>query len=302
EMLSRMLNRRLKVDHESEMAFKLLRLKFVRIGKDYHEYGLPILETMLTEAIKQSESYQLFIKYSTGQIRPKKSRGKGSQGKKTKKTSSKRRVKKKVTLSVDDNIIFDDPDAALELAKRISKTEAKEAEEARQTKLKGAPSLTPEEQKAADIIQALKERDEQDSEYSDDENDDVEKDGKDSDVDDEGDDHISDTQDADDEDVETKSDEDDIYKYKIRVYKDEDDEMINAEVDDSDKGVEEIIDAAMTDAKTTSEVKDDPKKNKLPPSSSSLSVFLGFGDQFLKLSSDSSLVSTVKDTTDMDIN
>ncbi|GJU70179.1 hypothetical protein Tco_1256438 [Tanacetum coccineum] len=129
-----------------------------------------------------------------------------------------------------------------------------------------------------------------------------EKDGKDSDVDDEGDDHISDTQDADDEDVETKSDEDDIYKYKIRVYKDEDDEMINAEVDDSDKGVEEIIDAAMTDAKTTSEVKDDPKKNKLPPSSSSLSVFLGFGDQFLKLSSDSSLVSTVKDTTDMDIN
>nr|GFB71002.1 hypothetical protein [Tanacetum cinerariifolium] len=33
--------------------------------------------------IKQSESYQMFIKYSTGQIPPKKSRGKGSQGKKT---------------------------------------------------------------------------------------------------------------------------------------------------------------------------------------------------------------------------
>ncbi|GJR65364.1 hypothetical protein Tco_0011429 [Tanacetum coccineum] len=74
----------------------------------------------------------MFIKYSTGQIPPKKSRGKGSQGKKTvddsqetvdvyeeskpepvkKKTSSKRRVKKKVTLSADDNIISDDPDAA----------------------------------------------------------------------------------------------------------------------------------------------------------------------------------------------
>ncbi|GKG45574.1 hypothetical protein Tco_0498020, partial [Tanacetum coccineum] len=38
---------------------------------------------MLTEAIKQSESYQMLIKYSTGQIPPKKSRGKGSQGKKT---------------------------------------------------------------------------------------------------------------------------------------------------------------------------------------------------------------------------
>ncbi|GKE01654.1 hypothetical protein Tco_1389637, partial [Tanacetum coccineum] len=59
------------------------RLKFVRIGKDYHEYGLPIPKTMLTKGIKQSESYQMFIKYSTGQIPPKKSRGKGSQGKKT---------------------------------------------------------------------------------------------------------------------------------------------------------------------------------------------------------------------------
>ncbi|GJY93520.1 hypothetical protein Tco_0509302 [Tanacetum coccineum] len=59
------------------------RLKFVRIGEDYQEYGLPIPETMLTEAIKQSESCQMFIKYSTGQIPPKKSRGKGSQRKKT---------------------------------------------------------------------------------------------------------------------------------------------------------------------------------------------------------------------------
>ncbi|GKE51672.1 hypothetical protein Tco_1486828, partial [Tanacetum coccineum] len=298
----------------------------------------------------------MFIKYSTGQIRPKKSRGKSSQGKKIaensqetvdvfeesepervharKKTSSKRRVKKKVTLSADDNIISDDPDAALELAKSISQTEAEEAEAARQvhatharivtesvlesakkksggksskiiviqdtlsapnskpatskTKLKGAPSLTPEEQEVADIMKALKESkktsrrqpgtggsnegtgsksgvpdestvvsatssegtgikpgvpdkekditkekvilewgDKQDSEYSDDDNDDVENDDKDGDSDDEGDDHISDTQDADDEDVETKSDEDDIYKYKIRVRKDEDEEMFN---------------------------------------------------------------------------
>ncbi|GJX13215.1 hypothetical protein Tco_0204973 [Tanacetum coccineum] len=41
------------------------RLKFVRIGKDYQEYGLPIPEMMLTDGIKQSESYQMFIKYST---------------------------------------------------------------------------------------------------------------------------------------------------------------------------------------------------------------------------------------------
>nr|GFA14900.1 hypothetical protein [Tanacetum cinerariifolium] len=58
-------------------------LKFVIIREDYQEYGLPIPDTMLNDQIKQSESYHMFIKYSTGQIPPKKSRGKGSQGKKT---------------------------------------------------------------------------------------------------------------------------------------------------------------------------------------------------------------------------
>nr|GEV95911.1 retrovirus-related Pol polyprotein from transposon TNT 1-94 [Tanacetum cinerariifolium] len=206
----------------------------------------------------------------------KKSRGKGSQRKKTvddsqetvdvseefepepksikRKTSSKRRVKKKVTLSANDKIIFDDPDTALELGKSISQTKAKEAEEARQ--LKGVPYLTPEEQEAADIVQALKEikktskrhpgtgtkpgvpdeeneitkennilewGSKQESEYSkEDKLDDEEKDDK------EGD--------ADDEDYETASDEDDIYKYKICVRKDDNKEMINTKVDDFDKG------------------------------------------------------------------
>ncbi|GKD62643.1 hypothetical protein Tco_1300152 [Tanacetum coccineum] len=84
----------------------------------WQEYGLLIPKTVLTEAIKQYESYQMFIKYSTGQIHPKKSRGKCSQGKKTadesqetvdvseesepepepvkKNTSSKRRFKRKL--------------------------------------------------------------------------------------------------------------------------------------------------------------------------------------------------------------
>ncbi|GKF62298.1 hypothetical protein Tco_0182352, partial [Tanacetum coccineum] len=41
--------------------------------------------------------------------------------------------------------------------------------------------------------------------------------------------------------------------------------------------------------------------HEFPPSSSSLFVSLGFGDQFLKLFSDSSLVSTVKDSADADV-
>ncbi|GKD53376.1 hypothetical protein Tco_1286763 [Tanacetum coccineum] len=127
------------------------------------------------------------------------------------------------------------------------------------------------------------------------------KDDKDDDADDEGDDHVSDTQDADDEDEETESNEYEIYKYKIRVHKDEDVEIKDDEVEETDKGEEKVTDAAKEQAEKTSKANDDTKKTKIPPSCSSLSVSSGFGDQFLKLSSDSSLVSTVKDTTDTDV-
>ncbi|GJZ94623.1 hypothetical protein Tco_0666826 [Tanacetum coccineum] len=245
------------------------RLKFVRIGKDYQEYGLPIPETMLTE--KTDDDSQETVDVSEeSEPEPEPELVK-------RKTSSKRRVKKKVTLSVDDNIISSDLDTTLELGKSISKTEAEEAEAARQVnatharivtesvpestkikksgnvtsdppkKLKDVPSLTLEEQEAANIMQALKESkktsnrqlgtrgssegtgtipgvpDEStvvsatSSEGIEDKLDNEEKDDK------EGDD-------------ETESDEDEIYKYKIRVRKDEDEEMLNAEVEDSDKG------------------------------------------------------------------
>nr|GEX11022.1 hypothetical protein [Tanacetum cinerariifolium] len=59
------------------------KLKFFRIGEDYQEYGLLIPDMMLNDAIKQLKSYQMFLKYATGQIPPKNSIGKGSQGKKT---------------------------------------------------------------------------------------------------------------------------------------------------------------------------------------------------------------------------
>ncbi|GJX58520.1 hypothetical protein Tco_0289910 [Tanacetum coccineum] len=335
----------------------------------------------------------MFIKYFTGQIPPEKSRGKGSKSKKAvddsqetvdvseesepepepakKKSASRRVVKKKVTLSADDNIISDDPDAALELAKSISQTEAEEAEAARKVhathatimiesvpesakkksggrslksiviqdiqsapkskpanlkaNLKGAPSLTPAKQEATNIMQALKESKKTSSRQPGtgglnegtgtilgvpnestvvfatlsertgtkpgvlDEDKDIteEKDDKDGDADEQGDDHVSDTQDPYDEDVETESHEDDIYKYKIRMRKDEDEEA-------------EKTSEAKEDAEKTSEAKDDAKKTEIPLSSSSLSVSSGFGDQFLKLSSDSSLVSTVKDSADAD--
>ncbi|GKB78265.1 hypothetical protein Tco_0945160, partial [Tanacetum coccineum] len=178
------------------------------------------------------------------------------------------------------------------------------------SKLKGTQSLTPAEQEAADIMQAFKERkktskrqpctggsnegtgtlpgalDESTVIFATssegtgtkpgvpDEDKDItkDKDDKDGDVDDDGDDHVSDTQDADDEDVETELDKDEIYKYKIHVHKDKDVEMENAEVEESNKGDEYVTDAAKKDAEKTSEVKDDPKKTELPPTSSSLFV------------------------------
>nr|GFB38940.1 hypothetical protein [Tanacetum cinerariifolium] len=56
-----------------------------------------------------------------------------------------------------------------------------------------------------------------------------------------------------------------------------------------------------TEADKSEEVKDDAKKVELPPTSSSLSLSLGFGDQFLKSSSDTSLIGTVKDTIEAEI-
>ncbi|GJW13357.1 hypothetical protein Tco_0017490 [Tanacetum coccineum] len=278
-------------------------------GEDYQEYGLAIPDVMLTNGKKDVDDSQETIdvlEESEPELEPAKN-----------KTDSRRVVKKKVTLSADDSIISDDPDAALELAKSISQTEAEAARKVQAThvrivtesvtksrkkkfggrsskslviqdtlsapkskpviskaKIKGSPSLTLTEQEAANIMQALKESkktsrrlpgnkgsnegtgtipgvpDEStviSATFSEgtgvklgfpDEDKDItkEKDDKDGDADDEGDDHVSDTQDANDEDVETESDEDGVYKYKIRVRNDKDEEMKDTEVERFDKG------------------------------------------------------------------
>ncbi|GJZ55232.1 hypothetical protein Tco_0610425 [Tanacetum coccineum] len=139
-------NRQLKKGRRKIMPYR--RLKFVRISEDFHEYGLLILETIPTEGIKQSESYQMFIKYSTGLIPPKKSR--------------------------DDNII-PEPYVALKLGKSISLTKAAEEEATRQVHAtharivtesvseqqeedhQGVLTLTPEEKLVVDRMQVLKE-------------------------------------------------------------------------------------------------------------------------------------------------
>ncbi|GJX84413.1 hypothetical protein Tco_0335187 [Tanacetum coccineum] len=344
------------------------RLKFVRIREDYQEYGLPIPDMMLNDAIKRSKSCQIFLKYSTGQIPPKKSRGKAK-----KRTASRRVVKKKVIISATNNII-PDPDVTLELGKSISLTEAAEEEAARQVHATHARIVTesvleparrrPSEQEAAYTMQALKESkktsrrqpgtgglsegtgsipgvldestivsttssegtgtkpgvpdeekvtseenvilewgSEQESKYSEeDQGDDEEFDWIDSDEDEEKKDDTDDDKSINLEMTDGEETDDDFEHSVEQVNDDEDEEMTNAEVEEYGNGDEENTDAAKTNAKKTKEVKDDAKKAELPPTSSSLSVSSGFGDQFLKVSSDTSLVSTVKDTTDAEIN
>nr|GEU35950.1 integrase, catalytic region, zinc finger, CCHC-type, peptidase aspartic, catalytic [Tanacetum cinerariifolium] len=326
------------------------RFKFVKIGEDYQEYGLPILDVMLTDAIKYSKSYQMFVKYSINQISPKKSRGKGLKGKKTtkeshetidvseeselepepeqakKKTSSKKdqneaeeaeaarkvhathsrivtesvpeSAKKKSGDRSSKSVVIQDTLSTLKSKPTTSKTNLKALKESKKTSKRqpgtegsnkgtGSKPGVPDESTVIFVTSSEgtgakpgvlnKEKDITKEKVI-----------------------LDDTQVVDDEDDETKSDEDEIYKYKIHMRKDEDVEMKDAEVKESDKGEEKVNDAAKKEAKKTSEAKDDNKKTKLLPSSSSLYVSLGFGDQFLKLSSDSSLVSTVKDSADTD--
>nr|GEW07451.1 pyruvate, phosphate dikinase [Tanacetum cinerariifolium] len=132
------------------------RLKFVRTREDYQEYGLPILDMMLNDKIKQSECYQMFLKYSTGLIPHKKSRGKWSQGKKTADVSQElvdvsdefepEPTKKKTCNRSTRGVVIQDTSSAPKPKPAASKL-----------KQKGIRILTLVEQEAADTMQALKE-------------------------------------------------------------------------------------------------------------------------------------------------
>ncbi|GKB41641.1 hypothetical protein Tco_0886583 [Tanacetum coccineum] len=272
-----------QIDHRRERKSR-------REREDYQEYGLVIPD-----------------------IPPKKSRGKGSQGKKTIDDSQEivdvseeskpehELVKKKIV------------NVALELGKSISLAKAEEEKAAKQVHATNARILTESAKKKtgsrssrsvviqdtpcatkkpsvdsqvleaqvkelvgyqgfpmspqSSLLPQVKELWglEQESEYfEEDQLDDKGKDDKKGDADDKGDDHISDTRDTDDEDDETESNEDEIYKYKICVRKDEDEEMLNSEVEDFGKGDAEMFDVIKADAEKTKEAKDDSKKAKLP--------------------------------------
>ncbi|GJX83904.1 hypothetical protein Tco_0333385 [Tanacetum coccineum] len=133
------------------------------IGKDFQEYGLPIPETMLTEGINIKNAPQAAVEDSN----------ESDSEPARKQTTSRRVIKKKVSISADDNII-PEPDVTLELGKSMSLTEAparrrpsgiafkdtsrvsKKMYHDLSQKLKVIQTLTLEEKLADDTMQELK--------------------------------------------------------------------------------------------------------------------------------------------------
>ncbi|GJT09878.1 retrovirus-related pol polyprotein from transposon TNT 1-94 [Tanacetum coccineum] len=258
------------------------RLKFVRIREDYKEYGLPIPDMMLNDKIKQSKSYQMFLKYYTCQILPKKSRGKGSQGKKTTNThvaevnvsdeSKPEPAKKKTGSRSTRGVVFQDTPSA-----------PKPKPVALKLKLKGFKSLTPKEQEAVITMQALKESKKTSRRQP--------GTGGSS----EGTSRIPRVLDKStiisatssegtstklgvldkekiysDEDEEKKDDVDDEKTINLEMTNDEETE------DEFVHGDAQISDVAKANAEKIKEIKDDAKKAEVPPTSSSLSVSSSF--------------------------
>nr|GEY07398.1 hypothetical protein [Tanacetum cinerariifolium] len=196
----------------------------------------------MKDTIKQSESCQMFHKYSTGLIPPKNSRGKGSQRKKTADVSqesvdvsneSEHKLAKKKTSSKSVRVTPGVLDESTVVSATLSEGTST------------IPGVLDEEKI-----------------YSDDKE-------------------------------EKKDDADDNKSIDLEMTDDEETEY---------EFVQEMSDVAKVDAEKIEEIKDDAKKAELPPTSSNLSVSSGFGDQFLKLSFDTSLINTVKDITDAEIN
>ncbi|GJV06144.1 hypothetical protein Tco_1343800 [Tanacetum coccineum] len=300
----------------------LSRLKFIRTGEDFQEYGQAILDTMLTEEIKQSENYQTFLSLSTGLIPLKKTREKPASEEDSNEPANRPTGRRRTS-----GIVFRD-------TSWVSKKKSLDHSQ----KLKGIQVLTEEEQLAADTMQAIKGRNmvpdestiifttssegtgitpgvpdevkgsskakvdsainwgsENKSDYFDeaqvDEEEikwvstDEEEEKQDDQDDDDDDDRSLDIKETDDDEkINDKFVHGDEY-----VHDDMDEEMKDAKDDETGKDDEEITDAEKTEA-----TKDDYEQaGKLPPTSFSLPVSSSFGNQFLNLSSDISLIVSV---------
>ncbi|GJS82486.1 hypothetical protein Tco_0749027 [Tanacetum coccineum] len=282
----------------------------------------------------KTSTYKAFIGYSTGSIPPKKSRGKGSQGKKQTVTP-----KKKDSITADDNII-PEPGVSFELGMSINRIKAKIAKEARRVhetheclvtempasekdsdESEGEPANRStrrrrafEEQLVADMMQDIKARKivSRSQPHTEGSNEgagitpesDWSNEGKVNKeeikwVSSDEDEYRQDDHDDNDDrsiDLEETYDEDEYAEYEAHaneyVHDVVDEEIKDAKNVETRKDNEEITDVEKADAEKTAATKSDYKQvRKLPPTRSSLSVSSSFGNQFLNISFDISLIA-----------
>ncbi|GJZ69863.1 hypothetical protein Tco_0633413 [Tanacetum coccineum] len=326
-----------QIDHRKEKKSRLKTLPFSRFTKVIINHflkqhkSLSNLKYQHYHTIKDDESYQMFIKYSTGQIPPKMSRGKGSQGKKSVDVSQETVDVSEESEPEPANITEAEEEEATKTcgcyassqreSKKTSRrqpgTKGSSKETGRRpgvldestivsaTSSKGTgtkPGVLDEEKPSSEEKVILKWGSKQESEYSEEDlNEEEEIDWIHFEEDKEKKDDIDDDKSINLEMTDDEETNDEVLQGKEQVNDDEDEEMTNAEIEESRNGDEEDTDVANANAEKTEDAKDDSKKAELPPTSSSLSVSSSFGDLFLKLSYDTFLIGTIKDTTDAKI-
>ncbi|GJR04052.1 hypothetical protein Tco_0527036 [Tanacetum coccineum] len=131
-------------------------LKFVSKYEENQVYGKPIPDVMLSKEVTKTKAYKTYLAFATKNAIRKKDR---------KRTTTHI---KECSLTADNNIIPDDPDVALELAKSIRRTKAEDQEAAnlfmrlmnktpeQSLKLKGMKMLLDATMLAADTKKAIK--------------------------------------------------------------------------------------------------------------------------------------------------
>ncbi|GJZ07761.1 hypothetical protein Tco_0542044 [Tanacetum coccineum] len=103
------------VKNDSVLGF----IKFISMYEIRQVYVKLILDVLVSKEMMESKAYKSYLDFATGKVIPKEAR---------KRTKAHM---KETSLTADDNIISEDPDTALELAKSISRTKAEEQEAAR---------------------------------------------------------------------------------------------------------------------------------------------------------------------------
>ncbi|GJS59104.1 hypothetical protein Tco_0882673 [Tanacetum coccineum] len=256
-----------KVQKDEDTLTFLIDLGYSRpLHKDNVDYPSLIWEDIAYQIDhrrenKSRQSYQRFLLYSTGLIPPKKSRDKVEE------------VKKKPTISAANNIVLD-PDLALELGKSISLTEAEEEADAREVCDTHIPRVPDE---STIVFTTSTEETGTKLGVPNEEKIILEKGAE------EASEHFDRDVDAEDDDEETEYDSKDIYKYKIKVQKDVDDKMKDAETIQQElKEKEELTDADKTDVEEIADLIKETTEQ--PLTSSSLSMSSDYGTQFLNLS------------------